>query len=373
VALAEKRDYYEILGVEKNATEAELKKAYRTLAKQHHPDMNQNNKESEAKFKELSEAYGVLSDQEKRQQYDRYGHAAFNGGQGGGSGFDFSGFGGFEDIFESFLGGNPFGRKQARKGGPQHGSDLKYSMDITFEEACSGVEKEIQITRQQPCQTCGGSGAKPGTTADSCRQCGGSGQVRVTQNTPFGQFANVKTCDACRGEGTIISSPCADCGGKGKVPKKARISLNIPAGIDDGQTISLRGEGEPGSKGGPSGDLYVGIRVKPHALFKRDGYDIVCDMPISFAQAALGAEVEIPTIDGPIRHTIPEGTQTGMVFKLKGKGVRHLRSSSRGDHYLRVNIDVPQKLNARQKEILRQFAEAGGDDAGKSGKGFFKR
>jgi len=373
--LADKRDYYEILGVGKSATDAELKKAYRTLAKQYHPDVNQNNKEAEAKFKELSEAYGILSDADKRRQYDQFGHDAFNGsgGAGGFGGFDFSGFGGFEDIFESFMGGNPFGRRQSKKGGPQRGNDLKYAMDITFEEACFGVEKEIQITRQQTCATCSGSGAKPGTTAESCKQCGGSGQVRVAQNTPFGQFASVKACDACRGEGTIIASPCPDCSGRGKVPKKARISLNIPAGIDDGQTISLRGEGEPGTKGGPAGDLYVGIHVKTHAVFKRDGYDIVVDMPITFAQATLGAELDIQTIDGNMKHAIPEGTQTGTVFKLKGKGVRHLRSSSRGDHYLRVNIDVPQKLNAKQKELLKQFAEASGEDAGKSGKGFFKR
>ncbi len=371
--MADKRDYYEILGVGKNATDAELKKAYRTLAKQHHPDVNQNNKESEAKFKELSEAYGILSDADKRRQYDQFGHDAFNGSGGGAGGFDFSGFGGFEDIFESFMGGNPFGRRQARKGGPQRGNDLKYAMEIAFEEACFGVEKEIQITRQQACNTCSGSGAKPGTSADTCKVCGGSGQVRVAQNTPFGQFASVKACDACRGEGTIINSPCPDCSGRGKVPKKARISLNIPAGIDDGQTISLRGEGEPGTKGGPAGDLYVSIRVKQHALFKRDGYDIVVDMPISFTQATLGAEIEIQTIDGAMKHIIPEGTQTGTVFKLKGKGVRHLRSTSRGDHYLRVNIDVPLKLNARQKELLKQFADVSGEDAGKQGKGFFKR
>ena len=372
--MADKRDYYEILGVGRNATEAELKKAYRTLAKQYHPDVNKDNKEAEAKFKELSEAYGILSDAEKRKQYDQFGHDAFtNGGAGGFGGFDFSGFGGFEDIFDAFMGGNSFGRRQTRKGGPQRGNDLKYAMDITFEEACFGVEREISITRQQSCPSCSGSGAKPGTSPETCKTCGGAGQVRVAQNTPFGQFASVRACDACRGEGTIIKTPCTECGGKGKIPKKSRISLNIPAGIDDGQTISLRGEGEPGVKGGPAGDLYVAIRVKPHTLFKRDGYDIVSDVPISFAQAALGAEIDIQTIDGPQKQAIPEGTQTGTVFKLKGKGVRHLRSTTRGDHYLRVNIDVPLKLNGKQKELLRQFAEAGGDAAGESKKGFFKR
>ncbi len=372
--MAEKRDYYDILGVGKQATEADLKKAYRTLAKQYHPDVNKDNKDAEAKFKELSEAYAILSDKEKRQQYDQFGHDAFKTGGGGGGfgGFDFSGFGGFEDIFSSFMGGDAFGRRQGRRGGPQRGNDLKYSMDITFEEACFGVEKEVQLTRQQNCTTCGGNGAKPGTSPETCKQCGGTGQVRVTQNTPFGQFANVTTCSTCRGEGTFNANPCTDCNGKGKVPKKSLISLNIPAGIDDGQTISLRGEGEPGTKGGPAGDLYVSIRVKPHALFKRDGYDIVCDFPISFAQATLGAEIEIPTIDGKLKHTIPEGTQTGSVFKLKGKGVRHLRSTSRGDHYLRVNVDVPQKLNKKQKDLLHQFAEATGDDVNEQKKGFFK-
>jgi len=370
--LADKRDYYDVLGVSKNATEAELKKAYRTLAKQHHPDVNKDNKEAESKFKELSEAYGVLSDSEKRQKYDQFGHDAFTGGGSGGSGFggfDFSGFGGFEDIFESFMGG---GRRQTRKGGPQRGNDLKYAMEITFEEACFGVEKEVQLTRQQNCTTCGGNGAKPGTKPETCKQCGGTGQVRVTQNTPFGQLANVTTCSTCRGEGTFNTSPCSDCSGKGKIPKKSRISLNIPAGIDDGQTISLRGEGEPGVKGGPAGDLYVSIRVKPHAMFKREGYDIVCDFPITFATAALGAEIEIPTIDGNVKHIIPEATQTGAVFKLKGKGIRHLRSSSRGDHYLRVNVEVPQKLNKKQKDLLRQFAESTGDEVNEQKKGFFR-
>ncbi len=325
----------------------------------------------------MSEAYGILSDAEKRQQYDRFGHAAFSngaGGEGGFGGFDFSGFGGFEDIFDAFMGGGSFGgRRQSRRNGPQRGPDLKYAMDITFEEACFGVEKEVQITRRQNCQTCGGSGAKPGTSPETCQKCGGAGQVRVTQNTPFGQFANVRACEACHGEGTVIKDPCQDCSGQGKIPKKTRINLNIPAGIDDGQTISLRGEGEPGSKGGPAGDLFVAIRVKPHELFKRDGYDIVSEVPISFAQATLGTDLEVRTIDGEFKHAVPEGTQTGTVFKLKGKGVRHLRSNARGDHYLRVNIEVPQKLSSKQKESLRQYADAMGEGTGEQKKGFFKR
>lgn len=375
VSLADKKDFYEILGVTKSATDAELKSAYRKLAKKYHPDLNPGDHQAEASFKELNEAYSVLSDGEKRQQYDRFGHAAFNGGSGGEGfgGFDFGGFGGFEDIFDSFMGGAFGGRRTQKKNGPQRGNDLKYAMEITFEEAAFGVERDITVTRQQNCTTCNGSGAKSGTQPESCRQCGGSGQVRVAQNTPFGQFVNVKTCDVCKGEGSINTHPCETCSGKGRIPKKSTIKINIPAGIDDGQTISLRSEGEPGIKGGPSGDLYVSIRVKPHSLFKREGYDVICDVPISFTQAALGAEIDIPTIDGVIKHTIPEGTQTATVFKLKGKGIRHLRSNARGDQYLRVNIEVPKKLAQKQKDLLRQFAEASGDEGMEQKKGFFDK
>lgn len=371
-----KRDYYEILGVEKSASDADIKKAYRKLAKQYHPDVNQEDKSAEAKFKEVNEAYEILSDPQKRGQYDRFGHAgvdpnAFAGGAGQGFGdFDFGGIG---DIFESFFGGSGFGRSTKTRNGPQKGADLRYSAEITFEEAAFGVEKEVGVQRLETCATCGGSGAKPGTSPTTCQHCGGSGQVQYKQSTPFGQFVNIKTCDVCHGEGKIIVNPCGTCGGKGKVRKSVKIKLNIPAGIDDGQTISLRGEGEPGSKGGPAGDLFVTVKIRQHAIFKRQGNDIICEIPITFVQAALGSELEVPTLDGKVRYTIPEGTQTGSVFRLKNKGIPFLRGSGRGDLYIKVDIDVPKKLNERQKAILKEFADMSGDDVHEQRKGFFDK
>ncbi len=370
--MAEKRDYYEVLGVSKGTSTDDIKKAYRKLAKQYHPDVNPGDKDSEAKFKEVNEAYSVLSDDQKRSNYDRFGHSAFDGTGGGFSGFEGFGFGGLDDLFESFMGGG-FGRSKAKRNGPQRGNDLQYAMEITFEEAAFGVTKEISISRLQNCSVCGGSGAKTGTNVETCKHCQGTGQVRYTQSTPFGQFVNVKTCDACRGEGKIITHPCDACHGKGRVSKTSRISINIPSGIDEGQTISLKGEGEPGLRGGPAGDLYVTIHIRPHALFKREGYDVVCDIPISFTQAALGAEIDIPTIDGMVKHTVPEGTQTGTVFKLKGKGIKHLRNNSRGDEYIRVNVEVPTRLSQKQKELLRQLAEVSGDEGLEQKKGFFDK
>jgi molecular chaperone DnaJ len=367
--LPEKRDYYEVLGVDRNATEADLKKAYRKLAKQYHPDVNPGNQEAEAKFKEVNEAYAVLSDPQKRQQYDRFGHAGMNGtGFEGFGGFDF----GFDDIFESFFGGSPFGRSRP-KAGPRRGADLKYSMEITFNEAAFGVEKEFRVNRMQSCHVCSGTGAKPGTSPQTCRHCNGTGQVRHVQATPFGQMVNMRTCDVCRGEGTLISNPCEECRGSGKVQKTSTLKIDIPAGIDDGQTISLRGEGEPGIKGGPAGDLFVTIRVKPHPIFTRDGYNIICEIPITFTQAALGAELDIPTLEGTIKYTIPEGTQTGTVFRLRNRGIKHLRSNAKGDEFVKVNVEVPTKLSAKQKELLRQFAEVSGDDVFVQRKNFFDK
>jgi molecular chaperone DnaJ len=375
--MANKRDYYEVLGVEKSASDAEIKKAYRKLAKQYHPDVNQGDKASEAKFKELNEAYEVLSDAQKRSQYDQFGHAGTDpngfggfGGFGGGN-VDFD-FGGIGDIFESFFGGGG-GRSSRSKKGPQKGADLKYAMEISFEEAAFGVEKEVSINRMENCKTCSGSGSKPGSSASTCSQCNGTGQIQYKQSTPFGQFVNVKTCDACRGEGKIITDPCNTCQGKGKVKNNVKIKINVPAGIDDGQTISLRGEGEPGSKGGPSGDLYLSIRVKPHQIFQRQGTDVVIEMPITFVQGALGTELEVPTLDGKVKYTIPEGTQTGSVFRLKGKGIPFIRGSGRGDQYIKVNIEVPKKLNDKQKAILREFAEVSGDDVHEQRKSFFDK
>ena len=371
--MAEKRDYYEILGVSRDADETELKKAYRKLAKQYHPDMNPNDKDAEAKFKEINEAYAVLSDPQKRKQYDMYGHSGLDG-----TGFDgFSGFGGFdfgfEDIFDTFFGGSPFGRSTRRKSGPRRGNDLKYSLEISFLEAAFGVTKEINVTRMQLCHVCGGSGSKPGTKPETCRHCNGTGQIRHVQATPFGQMVNMRTCEVCRGEGTIITNPCDECRGNGRVQKTSKISINVPAGIDNGQTISLRGEGEPGMMGGPPGDLYVSIRVKPHPLFKREGYDVICEIPITFTQAALGAELEIPTLEGTIKYNIPEGTQTGTVFRLKNKGIKHLRSNAKGDQLVRVNVEVPTKLSAKQKELLKQFAEISGDEVFQQRKSFFDK
>lgn len=374
--MANKRDYYEVLGVEKGAGDADIKKAYRKLAKQYHPDVNSGDKTAEAKFKEVNEAYEILSDPQKRAQYDQFGHAGTdpNGFGGFGGGFGDFDFGGIGDIFETFFGGGSFGGKSSRsRSGPQKGADLKYAVEIAFEEAAFGVEKEISIHRLEMCDTCQGSGAKPGTSPITCSHCNGTGQVQVKQSTPFGQFVNIKTCDVCRGEGKIITDPCGTCGGKGRVKKAKKLKINIPAGIDDGQTISLRGEGEPGMKGGPAGDLYVSVRVKPHALFQRQNNDVICDIPITFVQGALGAEIEVPTLDGKVKYTIPEGTQTGTVFRMKGKGVPFLRGNGRGDQYVKVTIEVPRKLNEKQKAILRDFAEVSGDDVHEQRKGFFDK
>lgn len=370
-----KRDFYEVLGVSKDSSDADIKKAYRKLAKQYHPDVNPGDKSAEAKFKEASAAYEILSDQQKKARYDQYGHAGVdpNGFGGAGAGFGDFDFGGIGDIFESFFGGSGFGRTTKSRSGPQKGADLKYAMEISFEEAAFGLERELAINRHESCGTCGGSGAKAGTNPTTCAQCSGTGQVQYKQSTPFGQFVNVKTCDACRGEGKIISSPCPACSGKGKVRKSVKIKLNIPAGIDDGQTMSLRGEGDPGSKGGPAGDLFVTISVKPHGIFKRQGNDVVCEMPITFVQAALGIELEVPTLDGKVKYSMPEGTQTGSIFRLKGKGIPYLRGNGRGDQYVKVEIDVPKKLNEKQKAALREFAEISGDDVHEQRKGFFDK
>ncbi|NLK85920.1 MAG: molecular chaperone DnaJ [Clostridiaceae bacterium] len=370
-----KRDYYEVLEVGRGASDTDIKKAYRKLAKQYHPDVNPGDKNAEAKFKEVNEAYEVLSDPQKKARYDQYGHAGVdpNSFGGAGAGFGDFDFGGIGDIFESFFGGGGFGRSSRSRNGPQKGADIRHSIQLTFEEAAFGVEKEISISRHENCSTCSGTGARPGTSPETCKHCNGTGQVQYRQSTPFGQFVNVKTCDVCRGEGRIVTNPCPDCNGRGKVKKTVKRKINIPAGIDDGQTISLRGEGEPGSKGGPAGDVYVTVAVRPHAIFRRQGNDVVCEMPITFVQASLGAELEVPTLDGRVKYSIPEGTQTGSIFRLKNKGIPYLRGTGRGDQYVKVEIDVPKKLNEKQKELLRQFAEISGDDVYEQRKGFFDK
>ena len=371
--MAAKRDYYEVLGVDKNATEEEIKKAYRKLAKKYHPDANPNNKEeAEAKFKEVNEAYENLSDPQKRKMYDQFGangpqgfgQGGF-GGQGGyysynGSGFDgFGDFGDLGDIFSSFFGGGFGGRNSsARKNGPSKGADLNVRMEITFEQAFMGVEKEIVITRDEECTVCHGTGAKPGTSPIKCPTCHGTGQVTQVQNTILGQMQTTRTCSACHGTGEIINEPCENCRGKGTVRKQPKIKVKIPAGIDDNQTVVLRGEGEPGKKGGPKGDLYITVKVKNHSVFTRKGNNVLCDIPITMTQAALGAELEIPMVDGSKeKYKIPEGTQTGTKFTIRNKGFKSINSNSIGEFIFTVVVQTPKRLTREQRDLLVQLAK----------------
>lgn len=371
-----KKDYYEVLGVTKTASEDELKKAYRKLARKYHPDVNRDNpKEAEEKFKEINEAYEVLSNPERRAQYDQFGHAAFDGSQGGQGGFGgfggFGGNGGFTDIFDMFFGGQGgFGR---RNPGPEKGADLRYDMEITFEQAAFGVETEVQLPRTEECGTCHGSGAAPGTHADTCPKCHGTGQIQITQNTPFGRMVNVTTCDRCHGEGKIVTTPCKDCHGKGKVRTRRKIKVKIPAGVDNGSRLRIAHEGEAGLRGGPSGDLYVYIFVKPHKLFVREGNEVICEVPISFVQASLGDEIEVPTLDGKVKFRIPEGTQNGSIFRLKEKGIPFLRGHGRGDQHVKVKVVTPQKLTEKQRQLLLEFAQLGGENVNPEQKNFFKK
>ena len=378
----QKRDYYEVLGVSKGASDDEIKKAYRKLAKKYHPDMNPGDKEAEAKFKEVNEAYSILSDKEKRARYDQFGHAGVdpNYGAGGPGG----GFGGFDmgdidlgDIFGSFFGGGfgGFGGSGQRRNGPQKGESLRANLTITFEEAAFGCEKEINLNRTEECDACHGSGCEPGTTAETCPDCRGTGVVRVQQRTGGFAFSSTAPCSRCRGTGKIIHSPCKSCGGSGSVKKSKRITVTIPAGIDDGQAISLRGQGNAGKNGGPAGDLIVGVRVKPHPQFRRDGTTVLYEQPVSFSQAAMGAELEIPTIDGKVKYTLPAGTQPGTTFRLRGKGIPELRGRGRGDQYVTVRVQVPTSLNSEQKEALRAFAQSMGEDLPEESglKGFFDK
>ena len=379
----QKRDYYEVLGVSKGASDDEIKKAYRKLAKKYHPDMNPGDKEAEAKFKEVNEAYSILSDSEKRARYDQFGHAGVdpNYGAGGPGG----GFGGFDmgdidlgDIFGAFFGGGfgGFGGSSSgRRNGPQKGESLRASLTITFEEAAFGCEKEINLNRTEECEACHGSGAEPGTTAETCPDCRGTGVVRVQQRTGGFAFSSTAPCSRCRGTGKIIHTPCKACGGSGSVKKSKRVTVSIPAGIDDGQAISLRGQGNAGKNGGPAGDLIVAVHVKPHPQFHRDGTTVLYEQPVTFYQAVMGAELEIPTIDGKVKYNLPAGTQTGTTFRLRGKGIPELRGRGRGDQYVTVRVQVPTSLNGEQKEALRAFAEAMGEDVPEESglKGFFDK
>lgn len=357
--MATKRDYYEVLGVPKTASDADIKKAFRQLAKKYHPDVNPGDKEAEAKFKEVNEAYEVLSDTKKRSEYDQFGHEGPMGGFGGGGGsytYSTGGFGGgFEDIFDAFFGGGFGGRTSRPNNGPQRGNDIQVNVTLQFTEAAFGCKKDIQVSRSESCGECGGSGAKKGTSPKVCPTCGGSGQVQTSQNTLFGRSVVMRPCAQCQGTGQVIETPCPKCGGRGQVKKTRTIAVNIPAGIDNGQAVTLRGQGEPGLRGGPAGDLYVRVTVRPHQLFRRDHYDLRCDMPITFTQAALGAELEVPTLEGKVRYKIPEGTQPGTVFRLRGKGVPVLGGNGKGDLFIKVSVEVPRRLSEKQKDILRQF------------------
>ena len=357
------KDYYATLGLEKGASDDEIKRAFRKLAIKYHPDKNQGNKEAEEKFKEINEAYQVLSDPEKKARYDQFGTADFDGsgfGAGGFGGFDFSDMGGFGDIFESFFGGG--GSSSRRRNGPTRGADIEYTLNLTFEEAIFGTEKEITITKSENCEDCSGTGAKAGSTPKTCDQCGGSGQVRVQRQTPLGSFVSTSSCDRCGGKGTIVDNPCQTCSGKGKVRKRRVISVKVPAGVDTGNIIPLRGQGEHGSNGGPAGDLYVRINVSSSKQFERRGNDIYIDTHISMAKAALGVEIVVPTVDGDVKYTIPEGTQSGTLFRLKGKGVPRVNATGRGDQYVRVIVDIPKNLNDKQKDALKAFMEACGEN-----------
>lgn len=374
--MAEKRDYYEVLGVQKSASEDDIKKAFRKVAKKYHPDLNPDDKESESRFKEANEAYAVLSDKEQRAKYDQFGHAGL-GDQG------FGGFGGFGgqgfdvgDIFDNLFGGGfgGFGGGSSRRNGPVRGANLKYRISLDFLEAAFGVEREITLTKEDLCDTCQGTGAKPDTHSKKCSVCGGTGQVSQRQQTMFGTVMTNRTCSACGGKGTIIEHPCEDCRGTGRRDKKKKLKVNVPAGINHGEMLTLRGEGEPGQKGGPYGDLYIEVSIKPHPIFKREGYNTYCEIPVTFPQAALGADLQIPTIDGPYSYKIKEGTQPGEMFTIRGKGIPHVnRENVRGDHIVKIIVEVPRNLDQKQKDMLREFETSCSDRNYQNGKSFFSK
>ena len=379
----QKRDYYEVLGVSKGASDDEIKKAYRKMAKQYHPDLNPGDKTAEAKFKEVNEAYEVLSDKEKRSRYDQFGHAGVDPNFGAGAGGPFGGFGGADfgdidlgDIFGSFFGGGFGGGSSSRRNGPMKGDTLRAGVTITFEEAAFGCEKEIILNREETCETCHGSGCEPGTTAEVCPNCRGTGTVRIQRGGGAFTFATTASCPKCNGTGKIIHQPCKTCNGSGSVRKQRKITVKIPAGIDNGQAVSLRGQGGAGRNGGPAGDLIISVTVRPHALFKRDGTSVYLEQPVSFLQATLGAELEIPTIDGKVKWTLPEGTQPGTTFRLRGKGIPSINGRGRGDQFVTVQVQVPKNLTREQKEALHAYGQAMGEipaDHEDGLKGFFDK
>ncbi len=373
--MSDKRDYYEVIGLNRGASDDEIKKAYRKLAKKYHPDLNPNDKEAEAKFKEINEAYEVLSDKDKRARYDQFGHAgvdpSYGAGASGGSPFgDDIDLG---DIFSSFFGGFGGARRQANPNARRRGSDAEATISISFEESAKGCKKEVSYNNIDECNECSGTGAEKGTSPKTCTACNGTGQVRINQRTPFGVMQTVRTCERCHGKGKVIEKPCKKCSGNGRIRKKTTIEVTIPAGIDDGQILNVRGKGNAGSNGGPSGDLHLYVNVRPHPIFERKGDDVWCELPVTFTQAALGAEVVVPTLYGKVSYSIHEGTQPGDVFKLKGKGIAHLHSKGMGDQFVKVSIEVPRNISSKQKELLKQFEESLDDKNYQKRKGFFDK
>lgn len=356
--MSEKRDFYEVLGLKKGATDEEIKSAFRKKAMEYHPDRNPGDKTAEEKFKEVNTAYSILSDPQKKEKYDRFGHAGVDPNAGfGGSG---SGFGGFEDVFSDLFGsmfGGGFSQTGRRKTGPRKGQDLQKNVAVTFEEAAFGTKKQIQLHKNVECEVCGGSGAAKGSQKVTCTKCNGSGEIHTTHRTAFGQFTNIQACDKCGGSGFINENPCQGCSGQGVVRKTVNLTVDIPAGVDNDSVISIKGQGEPGSDGGPNGDLYVVISVKPHALFTRKGYDLWLEIPITFTQAALGDEITVPTLKEKISYKIPSGTQPDTVFRIKGKGIKSLRTSKFGDLYVNVILEVPTKLTGEQKKLISKLGE----------------
>ena len=380
--MADKRDFYEVLGVDKNADDATLKKAYRQMAKKYHPDLNPGDKEAEAKFKEVNEAYEVLSDPDKRSRYDQFGHAGVDpnfgaGGGAGGAGNPFGGGFSFEgdlgDIFSNIFGGGFGGSRRSNPNAPQRGADVAARVALSFEEAAKGCQKSVKFTHYESCPECGGSGAKKGTSATTCGDCHGSGYITQVQRTPFGQMQSQRACPKCGGKGKIIPNPCPKCSGKGRIRITKEQQINIPAGIDDGQILNVRGLGDSGINGGGNGDLKLEVVVRPHPIFERDGYNVYCDIPITFAQAALGAEISVPTLDGKVKFKIHEGTQPNDEFKLSGKGIQRLGGSGRGDQYVKVVLEVPKNLSGEQKDLIRKFDESTVDKNYKKRKTFFDK
>lgn len=374
--MAEKRDYYEVLGIAKTASADEIKSAYRKLAKKYHPDLNPGDKEAEEKFKEIGEAYEILSDQQKRARYDQFGHAGVDPNYGAGAGGFGGGFGGvdlgdlFGDLGDIFgMGG---GRRRANPNAPRKGSDIRVSLVLNFMEAAHGCTKTVSVNRQDVCTECGGSGAAKGTSPDTCPDCHGSGYITVQQRTPFGVMQSSQPCTRCGGKGKIIKSPCEKCHGSGKTTSTKRVEVKVPAGIDDDQSLCLQGLGDAGVNGGPNGDLYVIVTVRPDAMFERDRFDVHVTVPITYSQAVLGAEVEVPTIDGKVKYDVPEGTQSGTIFRLRGKGIQYIRGRGRGDQYVHVVVEIPKKLTKTQRDALKKFEDTLKDDNYEQRKGFFK-